>query len=213
MWSVSLQFRFVELNSTRKRRLGDERHYLVMKFKPKCPCSQLLCSCSGSGDWQAAHSRASQTLKHGFARWAFLVGMRGFCLVPRPLLETWSGIPSAFWGQWGGRSGGGATLFSLLTNSISDCLKHQLQVRISAHLGSCRGVGWGWSEVGSANTSNRGFCLPEAYRWTWESESHTTNNNLKQCNITAGGGTEKSGHKRREVCAVSGEGAGFLPDG
>ena len=142
MWSVSLQFQLVELNSTRKRRLGDERHYLVMKFKPKCPCSQLLYLCSGRGDWQAACSRTSQTLKHGFAWWAFLVGTRGFCLVPRPLLETWGGIPSAFRGQWGGSSEGGATPFSQLTNSVSDHLKHQLQSRLSAHLGS-----WG-GEVG-----------------------------------------------------------------
>lgn len=144
MWSVSLQFRLVELNSTRKRRLGDERHYLVMKFKPKCPCSQLLCLCSGRGDWQAACSRTLQILKRGFARWAFPVGMRGFCLVPRPLLETWGGIPSAFRGQWGGRPGGGATPFSRLTDSVSDRLKHQLQSRLSAHPGSCGGgVGWG----------------------------------------------------------------------
>ena len=67
--------------------------------------------------------------------------------------------------------------------------------------------------MGSANTSNRGFCLPEAYRRAGKADSHTTNNNLKQCNITAGRGTEKSGHKRREVSAVSGEGAGFLRDG
>lgn len=64
--------------------------------------------------------------------------------------------------------------------------------------------------MGSANTSNRGLCLPEAYRRVGETYSHTTNNNLKQCNITAGRGTERSGHKRREVSAVSGKGAGFL---
>ena len=120
----------------------------MMEFKPKCSCSHSYSTYALGGIGREPvpepHRHSRVDLHSGLTQWA-----RGASVWPlgyswRPGVEC----PQPPEGSGAGSQGVEPCSSILLSNSIRKRLKHQLQVRLRARPGRCRGGEVGWWDGG-----------------------------------------------------------------